>query len=417
MRAIQTMTPQDQPLRQGPRPIPLHLTAAAMVSTSCSTAWPHLKNGWMPWSANLAAAGSALQKDLQSVNPDAFSAALIEDLAMRHDRFLSGLETYRSHPFRRDLAAPPAIWEAGATQLLDYGATSPAGAAGQPVLVIPSLVNRSYIMDLAEDRSFLRYLSSQGLRPLLIDWGTPGAAELDRSLSDYITGDMAAALDAAVEIADGAPVPVIGYCMGGTLAAALAVLTPDKISAMILLAAPWDFHVGTNGPPLAVTAGRASLEQLISSSGCLSVEALQSMFFSLDPLQGWTKFQAFSDIPPDSPAAISFVALEDWLNDGVPLAADVALECLFGWYGDNSPARGAWEVSGHQIDPARITCPTLGIIPTQDRIVPPASAQALIDAIPGAEHFSPQAGHIGMMVGGRSAAQLWKPLTEWLSDR
>lgn len=387
-----------------------------MISTSCSAAWPHLRNGWTPWSENLAAAGSALQKDLESVNPEDFATALVDELARRNDKFLSGLELYRTHPFRRDLAAPPAVWESGATRLLDFGVTSPDGMDGRPVLVVPSLVNRSYIMDLAENRSFLRYLASRGLRPLLIDWGTPGEAELARSLSDYIAGDMADALDVSVEIANGEAVPVIGYCMGGTLAAALAVLKPSAISAMVLLAAPWDFHVGTNGPPPAVTTGRAGLDQLISSSGCLSVEALQSMFFSLDPLQGWTKFQAFAEIAADPDSAESFVALEDWVNDGVPLAAEVARECLFGWYGENSPAQGTWEVSGQTIDPSQITCPTLGIIPAQDRIVPPASAQALIDAIPGAESLSPQAGHIGMMVGGRAAAQLWQPLTDWLAD-
>lgn len=388
-----------------------------MLSTSCAAAWPHLKNGWLPWSPGLAAAGSALQKDLENVNPDDFAAALIDELGRRNDKFLTGLELYRSHAFHRTLAAPPAVWESGPARLLDFGVTSPAGVDGRPVLVVPSLVNRSYIMDLAADRSFLRYLSSRGLRPLLIDWGTPGDAELDRSLSDYISGDMAAALNVAVEIAHGDAVPVIGYCMGGTLATALAVLKPAQISAIILLAAPWDFHVGTDGPPLAVTAGRAGLEHLISSTGCLSVEALQSMFFSLDPLQGWTKFQAFAEIAADPAGAESFVALEDWLNDGVPLAAEVARECLFGWYGENSPAGGAWEVSGQKIDPAQIACPTLGIIPAQDRIVPPASAQALIDAIPGAGSLSPQAGHIGMMVGGRAATQLWKPLTDWLAGR
>ena len=416
-----TMTPTDQTpsrhARQGPRPIPLHLTAAATLSMSCSTAWPLLKNGWTPWSESLAAAGNALQKDLEKTNPEEFAGALSDELARRHDRFLTGLETYRSHPFHRDIPDPPAVWESGPARLLDYGATSPAGAAGRPVLVVPSLINRSYILDLATDRSFLRFLSSEGLRALLLDWGTPGPDQRTRSLGDYISGDMASALDTAVGIAHGEAVPVIGYCMGGTLVAALSVLFPEKISAMVLLAAPWDFHIGTDGPPLAVTAGRAGLEQLIEAEGCLSVEALQSMFFSLDPLQGWRKFQAFSDIAPDSAAAESFVALEDWLNDGVPLAAGVAQECLFGWYGDNSPARGTWDVSGQIIDPARIACPTLGIIPAQDSIVPPASARALVDRIPGATALSPFAGHIGMMVGRRAKAQFWKPLTEWLDGR
>ena len=44
-------------------------------------------------------------------------------------------------------------------------------------------------------------------------------------------------------------------------------------------------------------------------------------------------------------AARRFVVLEDWLNDGVPLAAPVAREVLSGWYGANTPAAGAWRLA------------------------------------------------------------------------
>ena len=64
--------------------------------------------------------------------------------------------------------------------------------------------------------------------------------------------------------------------------------------------------------------------------------------------------------------------------------------------------------------PAKIRCPTLGVLPAQDRIVPPASAKALTDAIPGADVFSPKAGHIGMMMGGKARTGLWAPLADWL---
>jgi polyhydroxyalkanoate synthase subunit PhaC len=394
--------------------MPLHLMAAAMVSTSSSTAWNRLKSGWMPWSKSLLPAGNALQKDLENVNPEAFSAALFNELNRRHAGFLDGLEKYRAHAFHRTLETPPALWESGSTRLLDYGTTMSAAKASLPVLVVPSLVNRSHIMDLTADRSFLRYLASNGYRPLLVDWGTPGPADLQKSLDDYIAGDLAAALSVAAGIADGPTVPVIGYCMGGTLAAALSVLKPDQISALVLLAAPWDFHIDTDGPPPALATARPALENQIDALGHLPVDTLQTMFFALDPLQGWTKFQAFSEITPDTPSAEIFVALEDWLNDGVPLAGEVARSCLFGWYGNNEPACGKWKIAGRTIDPAQITCPTLGILPSEDRIVPPASAQALIDEIPSAELLSPKAGHIGMMVGSKAMTELWSPLSEWL---
>ncbi|MDE2007564.1 MAG: alpha/beta hydrolase, partial [Rhodospirillales bacterium] len=110
-----------------------------------------------------------------------------------------------------------------------------------------------------------------------------------------------------------------------------------------------------------------------------------------------------------------FVALEDWLNDGVPLAAPVARECLSGWYGANTPARGEWRIAGLAVDPARLACPAFVAVPARDRIVPPESAAPLARAIAGAQLHSPAAGHIGMAAGAGAERALWAPLAAWLA--
>ena len=69
----------------------------------------------------------------------------------------------------------------------------------------------------------------------------------------------------------------------------------------------------------------------------------------------------------------------------VPLAGTVARQCLFGWYGDNTPAKGHWHIGGLPILPERVTVPTLVVLPERDRIVPPGSAEPLARAIPGAQ--------------------------------
>ena len=110
-----------------------------------------------------------------------------------------------------------------------------------------------------------------------------------------------------------------------------------------------------------------------------------------------------------------FVTLEDWANDGVPLAGPVARECLIGWYVLNRPARGEWRIAGEPVDPGAVTVPTLVVVPERDRIVPPASAGALAEAIPGARRMTPPAGHVGMVVGVGAESALWRPLAEWLT--
>ena len=86
----------------------------------------------------------------------------------------------------------------------------------------------------------LRWLAGQGLRPLLLDWGTPGPAEASFDLAAYGTERLVPALLEARRLAGG-PVPVMGYCMGGTLAVGLAARRPDDVSALLTIGAPWDF--------------------------------------------------------------------------------------------------------------------------------------------------------------------------------
>ena len=63
----------------------------------------------------------------------------------------------------------------------------------------------------------------------------------------------------------------------------------------------------------------------------MPVDLLQSFFAALDPLAHARQIPPLRpSIDPDGDQAAKFVALEDWLNDGVGLAAPVARECLQG---------------------------------------------------------------------------------------
>jgi polyhydroxyalkanoate synthase len=393
--------------RLGPRPLPLHLASAATLWLSSRAALPLLKSGSLPWRAELAPLASALVTSLGGVGADAFAAAVEAELRRRSDLFLRGLERYRHHSYRRALADPPELWREGATRLLDYGPPN-----GQPVLVVPSLINRAYILDLAPEKSLLRFLAAEGLRPLLVDWGKPGALECGFDLTHYIVGRLEGAAEAAAAAA-GAPLGVIGYCMGGTLTVALAQRRPNLVRALALLAAPWDFHAERAGQARLLGGLAEPLARSFAPLGAIPVDVLQMLFAALDPFLALRKFSRFAVLENGSEER-DFVAVEDWLNDGVPLALPVARECLGGWYGANTPGRGRWRVAGKPVLPARVAAPSLVVVPGQDRIVPPRSAAALAALLPSAERLEPPLGHIGMMVAREAPAAVWRPLAQWL---
>jgi polyhydroxyalkanoate synthase len=394
-------------MRRGPRPLLLHLTLA-MLRSSVSRATSQLWNAdWQ--NSSVAAILQSIQNAVRSGSHESeFSSAVVAETLLQDAALIEGIAAYRRHPWQRTLVDPPSIWSEGSSRLLDYG---PAG--GLPVLFVPSLINRAYVLDLADGHSMLRWFAGQGVRPLLLDWGWPEEAERRFSLTDYVAGRMERAMTAAARLAGAAPV-LAGYCMGGTLAVAAAQRRPDLISGLALLAAPWDFHAPE--PERAIQAAKTLplLEPALAFSQALPVDLLQSLFALLDPWGVADKYRGFARLAPDSERARLFVALEDWLNDGIPLAADVARACLGEWYGQNAPARGQWRIAGLPVDPGSIAAPTFVAVPGRDRIVPPESARPLARLIPGAVLHQPAAGHIGMAAGARAEVSLWRPLLNWM---
>jgi polyhydroxyalkanoate synthase subunit PhaC len=421
--------------RRGPRPLPLHLGLAALrgwtalaspmppgldlaptlppILAGSPPGWPSWKGGWprsTPGQREAARIAAGLAAG--GHRPEAFRAAVLRALLRQDAALLAGILAYRRHPWRRDLPEPPTLWAEGGSRLLDYGAGGGAGRGGMTLLFVPSLINRATVLDLLPEASMLRFLAAQpGLRPLLLDWGTPAGAERGFTLTDYIAGRLERALAVA---ATRGPVVLVGYCMGGLLSLAAALRRPDHVRALALLATPWDFWAEGETRPRALAGLLPGLEPLLEASGILPVDAIQMLFAGLDPFAIAAKFRAFARLDPEAPLARRFVALEDWLNDGVPLAAPVAREGLAGWYGANTPARGLWRVAGEVVDPARLDRPAFLAVPSRDRIVPPASATALAGRLRCATLHPTSAGHIGMVAGGGAEAALWRPFLAWV---
>ncbi len=411
-------------LRMGPRPLPLHLGTALMTWVSSESALRLWKPGSLssnpasPAPEAIAAVLSEAAALEAHTGAGAFDEALRREIGRRMERLADGVLAYRRHPVHRSLENPPAAWREGNTQLLDYGATHRAARArgARAVLVVPSLINRWEVLDLTAEKSLLRAMAAHGLRPYLVDWGTPNAEERGFDTTAYV-----ARLERAVAFltkrARRAPA-VMGYCMGGTLAVALAARQPRRVAGLALLASPWDFHGDRTGQAFLVSSGPL-LAEVADRVGELPVDILQTLFWSLDPWLAVKKFARFLGMDQQGDQAREFVLLEDWLNDGAPLAGPTARECLIDWYGNNTPGTGKWIVGGRRILPSKINVPSLVMIPSGDRIVPPLSAAALADPVKGLRNVTRRdlpLGHIGMVVSSRARDLCWTPLLDWLSD-
>ncbi len=347
---------------------------------------------------------------------DNFSSGA-ENAAGIHNEMLDmmrGIQMYLGHPYERHISPLKCVHEIGCVKILsdpdhDYG------EGREVLLLVPSLINKADILDLMEERSMMRWMGARGIDVYLLDWGgalaDPDAQNFDGAVEKKII-EAAAFLHAQ----KGGPVHTLGYCMGGTLVTAAAALRPDLFASMICLAAPWDFHGGTQALLNRVKFWSPTLLPSMKDKGHLSVDWLQLLFASLDPALAMHKFVRFAHMDQDGVDAALFVAVEDWLNDGVPLPEDMAGQVVKDWFFENAPACKKWRVTGQVIDPSKIDLPAYIIASSKDRLVEFETAKALADQIPNAVLYDPACGHVGMIAGGNAVENVWQPIADWILD-
>ncbi len=312
-------------------------------------------------------------------------------------RVLAGLRRYQDAPVATPRPARPVVAQVGGVTLRDFGGN------GRAVVVVPSLINPPSVLDLAPGNSLLDGLAARGLRPLLVDWGETEplglAALIETRLVPLVAGL-------------GEPVALAGYCLGGTLALGAAAMLEPQVIRLALLATPWHFDGYDTAARTGLARWWAGAGPLAAGLGALPMDLLQPAFWALDSATLVAKYEKFAGLPV-GPDAEAFITLEDWSNTGQPLSLAAARNLAEDLFADDHPGRGAWQIGGAGVDPARLGIPILDIIAGRDRIVPPGAALSVRGI---GTPLALDAGHVGMVVGGRAPALLWDPLAEWLRD-
>ena len=90
-----------------------------------------------------------------------------------------------------------------------------------PLLIVPPVVNKFYILDISPGRSTIEYLLDQGVQVFTISWRNPTAAQKDWGL-DTFGRAVLNALEAVEKITETTRTHLLAACSGGMLAATSA---------------------------------------------------------------------------------------------------------------------------------------------------------------------------------------------------
>ena len=303
-------------------------------------------------------------------------------------------------------------------RLLRYVPRPEGLAYRTPILLIPSLINRHYVLDLMPGKSFAESLVAEGHDVFIIDWGTPEDEDRYVTFEDIVVHAIGRALRVTIRVAQSEQAHVLGYCLGGTLAVLHAALDSTRIASLTLVAAPVDFH---DGGMLSRWTNTASLDPtaLVDGVGNVPWQLMQGAFQMLRPTLPLVKAVSLAQKAWDDAFLDGFFALETWGNDNVSFYGACWQTYVEELYRKNALVRGSLRLGGKAVQLSAITCPVLSVTFEHDEIVPHKSATVLLDHIASQDvaRVHLPGGHVGAMVSSSAARKLWPTMRAFWAAR
>jgi polyhydroxyalkanoate synthase len=297
-------------------------------------------------------------------------AHLIEDLSSG-----KGIVRRRSDPSAfvkgETIAATPGevVFQNDLFQLIQYTPTT-AEVAAEPLLYVPPLVNRYYMVDLQPRSSLVKWLVDQGRTVFVISWVNPGIEHRDKAVEDYVREGIIAAIS-AVHARTEAKVDLFAFCLGGTLVAiALADLAAREgagsVNSATLIGSMIDFADMRDWSAFVHEAHLDALDAHLAKQGYIESTELQQLFAAMranDLI--WSS--VINHYLLDQPAPPSDLLY--WFEDGARIPAAFLTSYNRKLLSQNALTTPAgFEVRGVPIDLAKITAPILSIALKDDHV-------------------------------------------------
>ena len=193
-----------------------------------------------------------------------------------HDAFEKG----------KTVAATPGsvVYENELFQLIQYDPAT-AKVAAEPLLYVPPLVNRYYVIDLVPRQSLVKWLVDEGRTVFVISWVNPGKEHGNKGVEDYVLSGIVEAID-EVRKRTGAAPDLFSFCLGGTLTAiALGWLAAkgrsDEVNSATLIGALVDFSDMGDWAAFVHESHLTALEDHLEAQGFVDSLELQRLFAAM----------------------------------------------------------------------------------------------------------------------------------------
>ncbi len=309
------------------------------------------------------------------------------------------------------------VWRRGKVELWRY--RNGTVRYGPPLLIVHSLVSRSYILDLRPGNSLVEFLTGAGIDVFLLDWGVPDELDADNDLERYVDWYLPRAVAAARRESGCAEVTLAGYCLGGVLAALYAAAHENApVRNLILMATPIDFN--EMGPMVALLReGRLNPDELVDDTGNVPADALYSGFYMLAPTTEVAQKATLLENLWNDEFVEGFQAMAQWSRDHVPFPGAVFRQVVEEFVRKNVLMTGSIRLGDRTVHLENARGNVLNAMAERDNIVPAAAVEPVMQIVGGParrEELRLPGGHVTFATG-RSAREHTMPrLAGWIIE-
>jgi polyhydroxyalkanoate synthase len=287
-----------------------------------------------------------------------------------------------------------------------------------PLLVIYALINKSYVLDLQQDKSWVRNLLRQGFNVYLVDWKTPTRADKYVSFDDYVN----CYIDDCVELVRRKnsidKITLHGYCMGATMSVIYTTLYQEKVRNLAAIAPVIDTEKDTT--VLSNFSKHIDIDKIFDSFGYLPPEQLYACYSTLKPFrQGINKYFNLVENIDNEQFVQNFLRIEKWLYDTPPIAGETIRQWIKDIYQKNLLVNNEMKIGNDVIDLTKIKIPLLTIVAEEDHLVSPECSAALNNAVSSMDKrlMRFQTGHVGLIASTYSQNNVLPKVGQWLKSR
>jgi polyhydroxyalkanoate synthase len=308
------------------------------------------------------------------------------------------------------------VWEHGRTTLFHY--RNDDVRISPPLLLVYSLISRSYVLDLSPGNSFVEQLLAAGFDVYMVDWGVPDERDAQNRLEDYTDDYIPAAIERIRGLSGADRISLLGYCFGGVLTLLHAAHHPDSpIRSHTVMAAPTDFS--KVGPMADVLASGLAVDTILGPDGNVPPGVMRQAFRSLTPTAEITTYVNLLEKLWSDDYVAAHQAMSTWGNDHIPFPGGVARQTADMLVRDNAMMTDRLTLGGDRIHLSDITTPFLGVLATRDHIIPEPAAEPVLDLVGSTDkHLLRLAGgHIGLVVGRTAAKTTVPTIIEFLQQQ